>query len=434
METWIRQRLQPAVTQKVDSWTKSVVVKYPRKVLPPLPAGTELRGYWNDSENFNPVGQRRNIWNEELGSPSASTREYGAMLTLFRGKVDLRVNRFETRISSDSIAGIGNPYAYLNTMIVRMVSAHQTNLRPADFGYVHPTFNTFEDVARAFYATMPARLKQNIGPNSNFEPKFIGTGNSFGWEADTITNRASVSDTISTGLEIEGVWNPTRNWRIAVNVAKNEAVKSSVAREEVDFANTWIVNMQTMYNGSLLRGWRNPPTESATLLGQYRGEHVSGIETAAASSGTKAREIREWRANLVTRYEFSEGRLRGCSIGGSARWQDKRGIGYPFVVDATGKEVADLANPYFGPDELQVDLAFGFRRRLEIFVGKVDWNLGINIRNAIASDDLTPSSRMRMAVTAPCASRRIESGVSVIRSAPEASYQSLGRLDKLEKL
>ncbi len=385
-----KYQLQPAAAQKVDSWTKSVVVKYPKKFLPALPAGTELRGYWNDSENFNPVGQRRNVWNEELGSPSASTREYGAMLTLFRGKVDLRVNRFETRISSDSIAGIGNPYAYLNAMIVRMVSAHQTNLRPADFGYIHPAFNTFEDVARAFYTTMPARLEQNISPSSNFEPKFIGTGNTFGWEADTITNRASVSDTVSTGLEIEGVWNPTRNWRIAVNIAKNEAVKSSVAREELEFANTWIANMQTMFNGSLLRGWRNPPSESATLLGQYRGEHVSGIETAAALSGTKAPEIRKWRANLVTRYEFSQGRLRGFSIGGAARWQDKLGIGYPFVVDATGKDVADLANPYFGPDELQVDISFGYRRRLEMLGTRVDWNLGINIRNAIASDDLIP--------------------------------------------
>jgi len=126
------------------------------------------------------------------------------------------------------------------------------------------------------------------------------------------------------------------------------------------------------------------------LLGQYRGEHVSGIETAAALSGTKAPEIRKWRANLVTRYEFSQGRLRGFSIGGAARWQDKLGIGYPFVVDATGKDVADLANPYFGPDELQVDISFGYRRRLEMLGTRVDWNLGINIRNAIASDDLIP--------------------------------------------
>ncbi len=383
-------RLQPAATQSLDTWTKSVVAKAPRALLRGPLAGTELRAYWNDSENFNPVGQRRNVWNEELGSPSASTREYGAMLTLFRGKLDLRINRFETRISSDSIAGIGNPYAYLNSMIARMVGAHQAGLRPADFGYVHPTFNTFEDVARAFYATIPARLQRNIGPSTNFDPKFAGTGNSLTWEADTITNRASVSDSISTGLEVEAVWNPTRNWRLAVNVAKNEAVKASVAREELDFANTWIANLQSMYGGALLRGWRNPPTESATLLGQYRTEHVADIETANALSGTKAPEIRKWRVNLVTRYEFSEGRLRGFSAGGAVRWQDKLGIGYPFLTDATGRDYADLAHPYYGPDELQVDVSFGYRRRLDLFGTRIDWNVGLNIRNAIASDDLIP--------------------------------------------
>lgn len=382
--------LQPAATQTLDTWTKSVVAKAPRALLRGPLEGTELRAYWNDSENFNPVGQRRNVWNEELGSPSASTREYGAGLTLFRGKLDLRVNRYETRIASDAIAGIGNPYGYINTMISRTVGAHQAGLRPADYGYVHPTFNTFEDVARAFYATIPARLQRNIGPATNFEPKFAGTGNSLSWEADTITNRASVSDTVSTGLEVEAVWNPVRNWRIAVNVSKNEAVKANVAREELDFANQWIANLQTQYDGALLRGWRNPPTESATLLGQYRTESVADIETANALSGTKAPEIRKWRANLVTRYEFSSGRLRGFSVGGAARWQDKLGIGYPFLEDATGRDYADLANPYYGPEELQVDVSFGYRRRLDILGSRVEWNVGLNIRNLIADDDLIP--------------------------------------------
>ena len=283
-----------------------------------------------------------------------------------------------------------NPYGYINTMIVRMVGAHQSNLNPTDYGYVHPTFRTFEDVARAFYSTIPSRLAANMGPDANFDPKFVGSGNTFGWEADTITNRTTVSDTVSKGLEFEAVWNPTRNWRIAVNVAKNEAVKAGVAKDELDFANTWIANLQSAFDGALLRGWRNPPSESATLLGQYRSESVSGIETANALSGTASPEIRKWRANLVTRYEFSEGFLRGFSVGGSARWQDKVGIGYRFLADPTGREYADLANPYFGPGELQIDGSLGYRRRVKLLGLPVDWNIGLNVRNLVASDDLIP--------------------------------------------
>ena len=385
-----KYRLLPSASREIDSWTKSVVLKYPQRYLPAFLRDNEFRLYWNDSENFSPVGQRRNVWNEEIGSPSARTREYGVMLTLLRGKLDLRLNRFETSIVNDGISGVGNPYGYLNTMIVRMVTAHQLNLRPADYGYNHPSFQTFEDVARAFYATMPQRLQDHMGPDYNFDPKFVGTGSTLVWEGATITNRAAVSDTVSTGLELEVIWNPLRNWRISLGVAKNEAVKADVARDELEFAYTWISNLQTMYNGALLQGWRNPPTESGPPLAQYTAETVSDIETAAALSGTKTPEIRKWRANLVTRYEFTSGFLRGFSIGGAARWQDKVGIGYPFLLDANGKEYADITQPYYGPDELQIDASLGYRRRISLFRHAVDWNVGLNIYNLIASDDLIP--------------------------------------------
>ncbi len=383
-------RLLPSASQEIDSWTKSVVLKYPRRFLPGFLRDNEFRLFWNDSENFSPVGQRRNIWNEEIGSPSARTREYGVMLSLMRGKVDLRLNRFETSISNDAIANVGNPYGYINTMIVRMVAAHQLNLLPADYGYVHPSFQTFEDVARAFYATIPQRLQDRMGPDHNFDPRFVGTGNNLVWEADTVTNRAAVSDTVSTGLELEAIWNPIRNWRISFGVAKNEAVKAGVARDELEFAYAWISNVQTMYNGALQQGWRNPPTENGPPLVQYNANTVSDIETAAALSGTRSPEIRKWRANLVTRYEFTSGILRGFSIGGAARWQDKVGIGYPFLTDANGKEYADITRPYYGPDSLQVDASLGYRRRITLFRHSVDWNVGINVRNLIADDDLIP--------------------------------------------
>jgi hypothetical protein len=95
--------LIPASNQKKDSWTKSVVVKFPEKLLGELPFDSDLRLYWNTSENFDPVGQRRNTWNEEVGSPSAETEEYGFMLSTLNGKLDLRVNWFETKIKDAAV-------------------------------------------------------------------------------------------------------------------------------------------------------------------------------------------------------------------------------------------------------------------------------------------------------------------------------------------
>lgn len=385
-----KYQMLPASSQGQDSWTKSVVVKYPEKLLGALPFGADLRAYWNGSENFNPVGQRRNVWNEELGSPSAKTKEFGVMLSLFKGRLDLRVNRYETKIKDDSIAGIGNPYEFINTTILRMVGAYHLGLAPADYGFVHSSLRTFEDVARAFYATVPERLAKNMGSDKNFDPKFVGAGSSFAWEQDSITNRASISDTVSKGMEYELIWNLTPSWRLAVNVAKNEAVKANVAREELAFVNQWIENLKTQYGGTLARGWVLPPTQSNSVLSFYQAETVPGIQTANKLSGSSAPEIRKWRANAVTRYEFRRGFLKGASLGGTMRWQGKIGIGYPYILDASGQSVADLANPYMGPEEMQIDLSLGYRRQFPLLGKNFNWTIGLNVYNVNATDEIIP--------------------------------------------
>jgi hypothetical protein len=385
-------RLVPSVSQVVESMTKSVVLTYPHRILGRLPWGLDARAFWNESENFNPVGQRRNQWNEELGSPSASTREWGLGFSMLDGKFDLKVTRFETVITNDTVAGIGNAYSYLSTMIGRMLSARDLGLLPANEGYDFAGFQSFEDVARAFYETIPDRLKQNIGEAQNFNPRFITVNGVLTWEPDAIVNKASISDTESKGVEIELIYNPSANWRISLSVAKNEAMKSNVAQAELDFVNAWRANLESMYDGSLLRGARNPGTESTPFWGQYSSEHVAQIRIANALSGTFSPEIRKWRANLVTRYQFSDGFLAGLSVGATVRWQDKVAIGYPFIRDEANNQVADIANPYFGPDSLQVDFSTGYRRTFRAFGHSFDWSINLNLRNAIADQTLIPVS------------------------------------------
>ncbi len=377
---------QPAVGQGKRSWTKSVVGRLPVK----LPLGSELRAHWNESGNFNPVGQRRNVWNEELGSPTAETREVGASLSMLEGKLELRVNRFKTSILSDSVSNVGNPYNYISTVITRMLAAKDAGLSPANFNYIHPSFQTFSDVALAVYETIPTRLKANIGADQNFNPRFTGSGSTLAWTPDSIINLASVSDTESTGTEYEAIINPVKGWRISLSVAKNVAVKANVAAEELAFADEWKKNLDTMYNGALLPGARNPSAnELGTFYAQYVAESLPSIRTAAALSGSASPEIRKWRANLVTNYQFSEGRLRGLSFGAAVRWQDRIGIGYPFIT-SNGLSVADIANPYWGPKDTQYDASVSYTRKLKVVGKPITWNIGLNVRNLNAKAELIP--------------------------------------------
>lgn len=378
---------QPAVTQGKRSWTKSIVGRLPVR----LPGETQMRAFWNASGNFNPVGQRRNTWNEELGSPTADTEEYGVSFSAFNGKLDFRINRFKTKIEDDSIAGVGNPYSYISALIGRMLAARDSGLNPVNGNYIHPSFQTYSDVALAIYETIPARLKANLGPDKNFNPRFTGSGSTLQWVPDSIINLASTSDTESTGTEFEAIINPTRNWRIAFSLTKNEAVKANVAVEELAFAAEWKRNLDTMYNGALLPGSRNPASnETLTFYSQYVSETLPSIRTAAALSGVATPEIRKWRSNLVTRYDFREGFLRGVNVGGAVRWQDKIGIGYPFVANSTGQSVADITRPYWGSATTSIDLSAGYTRKLKIRGSAVMWTLGINARNVTGKEEIIP--------------------------------------------
>ncbi len=380
----------PSVSSVVRTWTKSVVGVLPYR----LPGDTEVRAFWNDSGNFNPIGQRRNIWNEELGSPTATTEEYGIMISALRGKLDLRVNRYRTEITSQTI-GSFNPYGYISTMIQRMLAARDANLVPANFGYgsAGHTFNNFSDVALAFYETIPQRLKSNIGPDKNFNPRFTGSGATLQWEPDNFVGLASVSDTRSTGTEFEATINPTRNWRISLNYVRNEAVKDDVAIEELAFAAEWRKNLESMYGGALRNGHRQPTsvvTGDNTFWSQYNAETLLAIRTANALSGTPSPEIRKWRMNLVTRYDFRSGLLKGVNIGGAFRTQAKAIIGFPLVTNADGLSVSDLANPYYGPSEVNIDASIGYTRRFKFVGHDLTWNINLNVRNLNAKDEVIP--------------------------------------------
>lgn len=43
-----------------------------------------------------------------------------------------------------------------------------------------------------------------------------------------------------------------------------------------------------------------------------------------------------------------------------------------------------------GPNEFNVDASLGYRRKINLFGTPVDWNIGLNIRNLVADDELIP--------------------------------------------
>jgi hypothetical protein len=104
---------------------------------------------------------------------------------------------------------------------------------------------------------------------------------------------------------------------------------------------------------------------------------------------TTVPELREWRANLITNYEFDRGSLKGLNLGGGLRYQGSVTLGYPPTGnpnDPTTVEY-DLAKPYRGPAETNIDLWVGYTRRLS---DKLNWRIQVNVKDAFQEKGLIP--------------------------------------------
>ncbi len=225
--------------------------------------------------------------------------------------------------------------------------------------------------AKAARAAIEPHLTDELKAAFNARPQPDGSV-----ETQAAGDITDTSDIVSKGFEAELIFNPTRNWRIAFNAASQETILTNIAPRLTQVLNTvWLPHLAQF--GEL--DW-NTPVE--TVSGNTTSQQINGnlLEYWAAKGqeGRPQAEQRKWRVNTIARYLFSEGRLRGVSIGGAVRWEDQYAAGYPQLDDPRGLILPDVRNPYLVEAELSYDLSLGYRRKI---FGNKDWTAQLNLRN-----------------------------------------------------
>jgi hypothetical protein len=210
----------------------------------------------------------------------------------------------------------------------------------------------------------------------------LGTIRSDGTRVMTDHNplgQSDVTSSISKGVEFEGVFNATTNWRIAFNVAKQEAVRGDTSPV-----------FEALLNDRLAE-WRKiwPQVIGAWTVQSYAETNlINPLNTAKLSVGQVTPELRKWRANLVSNYTFGrESRFRGFGVGGAFRWQDRVAIGYPVVTDPKLGLVTDIKHPFMGPEEATYDAWLSYSRKIWRGIG---WKVQLNVRNLLDDNRLIP--------------------------------------------
>ncbi len=88
------------------------------------------------------------------------------------------------------------------------------------------------------------------------------------------------------------------------------------------------------------------------------------------------------KLNVRTAYDFTEGLLRGVSVGSGVRYLSKPVIGFT----ATGTTDAITRTTVYGAEQVFVDLRASYSRKFKVTGRNVTGSLQLNVNNALDND------------------------------------------------
>ena len=342
------------VTGSAFSW--GAVGHLPRRWEEKLGVGVSV--HYGISENFQPLAGRVDILNRPIENPRGETKEMGFALDFFSGKLLVRFNKYETKSANQTDGSLGA------ASIPNFERLFYNNVRSIFTGPGEANENW-----RKLYTLPPLGMRQAFW--NPIEPN-IDTTNSV---SDTTNpNVTGTSDFFSKGYEIEGTYDPTSRWSITFNASSQEAIKTNVLKQYSDYLA--IREPQWRVMGNLIT---RPTGETINQSVDIRA--VLLIRTEQSKESSILPEIRKWRFNLLNSYRFTEGRLKGWSVGGAVRWQDKAAVGYHSMINPFGVIIQDIKRPIFGSTELTTDAFVNYSRK--ILKDKIRWKVQLNVYNLL---------------------------------------------------
>lgn len=338
------------------------------------PAGCDLSLTYNRSDNFTPGSQRFTVYNQTIAPSSGTTRESGAVFQALGGKLELRVNHFET-------GAVGATNGNLQETLNDLVRTPNTIINNVAAG----NLDTFVGGASAAYAVAAWKdfLRQPVVQPylSTFGYVFAPSGTAT--HVERIGLVVATSDVISRGWEYDLVANPTKSWRLSLNASQATAQTANTARDLGALLASW---KPFLIDGSA--GDLQLSSGNADTVRNWFSRLLAKTGKEVALDGTPTPEMRRWRFNGVTSYTFRSGTLKDWSVGGAVRWQDKSAIGYPVTVLAGNLPQLDIAQPFYGPRETNYDAWCGYSRA--VFRDRITWKAQLNVRNLGVGRKLIP--------------------------------------------
>jgi hypothetical protein len=394
------------------------VVASPFRDLPALRSLTERGSFFGDlvqdlaftynkSDNFIPSPPAFDLFLNPLPNQTGKGKDVGVWITLFDGKLVVRVNRYEN-IQLNARDGDANTIAQRTLRLdLAANDPHQLFNRARDWHRLQNPTATIPQAEDFALSVMKMTREQYTALKTNFD-------------AGTI---AAINDITAKGTEIEINYNPNRHWTIAANLEEKKSINSNVSQTIQEWIDVrmpiWTAVVDPITDPNMIlgtdnntRGWLADPP-GPTLPGGPNPNHLWWLHRYGSSSQSPSEnfqvnvnspwsilretqdkprpQIRRYAARFSTNYKLSgitEHRiLKNFSIGGALRWEDKASIGYygvqtyPAVITAL-----DPNRPIYDDPRTYVDLNASYKTKL--FGDRVDATFRLNIRNVQESGRL----------------------------------------------
>lgn len=381
---------------------------------------------FNKSDNFNPPSSALgDFYGKQLAKPVGEGKDIGVQFSLFDNKLFARVTWFDASNLNENIAApvvfgrlsnnidqtlFRNWARTISLINLQATHPNDTRYNPVDstnFGSNLSTAEEAEVQAAAakiwklpydYYSTLP----YSTGATRNAEAK---------------------------GIEAEISYNPTRNWTLKFTFGKQDTKYSSVLKEFDPWAAermaVWkaakasdyllpqyqsMATYQTKTDGTgrqvnLTNFWSSFGYNSALFPEQanafanpeanWNGVVVPQLTLDRDLQGQSVQGQRKYRWSMVSNYSFSSGMLKGVSVGGSLRWEDKAVIGYAGKASGVNLyngvpvlDYADVTKPYYDKEHYYTDLWVSYR--FTTWSNKVRAKVQLNVANVFENGGLRP--------------------------------------------
>jgi outer membrane receptor protein involved in Fe transport len=338
---WLQERLVTTFGYRWDE-LEGYALDGPASVRPATGEFTHWRDY---PLTARPVSAQRN-----------RTGTTGAVLHLLP-QISLQANRSETSAPASGLfdmygralptpLGRGYDYGFKFSLLGGRLNATLTRYRSSQ-----------ENQSNSSMQTLGPRINQ-IGLVLNV-PVLVA-----------VNDPRDTQDIVARGYELDLAFNPTRAWRIAANASRNNNVLGNVNSRAAQFMAEHIFPLEARFGATGLPNGRTVAQEIADFRQTLRN-------TKTAVEGRQADVLREWNGSLLTNYRFSEGRLKGASLGGNVFYRG------PSVIGAIIDPVTNLPNfaaPIRGNGYTLVGLHARYERR---FFGRYAWHAALHVRNLL---------------------------------------------------